>query len=57
MIKKGKGINEIIVDINNALRKSPVHVGMWQALGDGYMKMDLLQEALDSYSKAEDLIR
>lgn len=57
LIKKGKGIEEIIEDIEEALRKHPINVSLWQVLGDALMRSDLLQEALDAYSKAEDLLR
>jgi len=32
-------------------------VAIWQALGDAYMRANLLQEALDAYTKAEELLR
>jgi pilus assembly protein FimV len=57
LIKKGKGIEEIIEDIEEALRKHPIDVSLWQVLGDALMRSDHLQEALDAYSKAEDLLR
>ncbi|TES90242.1 MAG: hypothetical protein E3J88_04485, partial [Anaerolineales bacterium] len=57
LVKRGKMVEEIIMDIQEALRKHPVDVGLWQTLGDAYMRADRLQDALDSYSKAEDLLR
>jgi len=57
LVKRGKMVEEIIMDIQEALRKYPVDVGLWQTLGDAYMRADRLQDALDSYSKAEDLLR
>ena len=32
-------------------------MSVWQALGDAYMRASQVQEALDAYSKAEDLLR
>jgi tetratricopeptide (TPR) repeat protein len=57
LIKRGKMIEKVIEELQETLRKYPVDVALWQALGDAYMRNDSLQEALDSYSKAEDLLR
>jgi len=32
-------------------------VGIWQTLGDAYMRANRLKEALEAYNKAEELIR
>jgi cytochrome c-type biogenesis protein CcmH/NrfG len=34
-----------------------VDVSIWEALGDARMRIGHLQEALDAYTKAEELIR
>ncbi|NJN80525.1 MAG: tetratricopeptide repeat protein [Anaerolineales bacterium] len=34
-----------------------MEVNIWQALGDAYMRANRLKEALESYNKAEELIR
>ncbi|MGD8457548.1 MAG: tetratricopeptide repeat protein [Anaerolineales bacterium] len=57
LINSGKAIDETIEAIHEALRKHPVNPGLWQVLGDALMRSDRLQEALDAYSKAEDLLR
>jgi hypothetical protein len=57
LIKSGKAIDETIEEIEEALRKYPIDVSLWQVLGDAFMRSDRLQEALDAYSKAEDLLR
>ncbi len=57
IIKKGKFIEEIIEDLNQALIRHPINAKLWQALGDAYLRMDNLQDALDAYSKAEDMLR
>jgi cytochrome c-type biogenesis protein CcmH/NrfG len=57
IIKKGKLLEEAIEEIKEALRRHPVNVELWQVLGDAYMKENNLQEALDAYSKAENLLR
>jgi tetratricopeptide (TPR) repeat protein len=57
LIKRGKYLEEIIRDLRDALYRYPVEVTIWQTLGDAYMRENRLQEALDSYTKAEELLR
>ncbi len=57
LIRKGKFLEEIIRDLRDALYRYPVEVPIWQALGDAYMRGSRLQEALDAYTKAEELLR
>ena len=57
LIKKGRFIEEVIFDLREALYRYPVEVSIWQALGDAYMRSNQLQDALDAYTKAEELLR
>lgn len=57
LIKKGKHLEETISDLTDSLYRYPVEVGIWQTLGDAYMRDNRLKEALESYNKAEELIR
>jgi len=57
LIKKGKHLEEIIGELSESIYRYPVEVGIWQALGDAYMRANRLKEALESYNKAEELIR
>jgi tetratricopeptide (TPR) repeat protein len=57
LIRKGKMLDEIIFDLREALYRYPVEVAILQTLGDAYMRANRLQEALDSYTKAEELLR
>lgn len=57
LIKKGKMLDEIIFDLREALYRYPVEVPILQALGDAYMRANRLQDALDAYTKAEELLR
>ena len=57
LIRKGKSLEDIIRDLRDALYRYPVEVPLWQTLGDAYMRANRLQEALDSYTKAEELLR
>ena len=57
LIKKGKHLEEVIGNLSESLYRYPVEVGIWQTLGDAYMRANRLKEALDAYNKAEELIR
>jgi tetratricopeptide (TPR) repeat protein len=57
LIKKGKLLDEIIFDLREALYRYPVEVTILQTLGDAYMRANRLQDALDAYTKAEELLR
>jgi cytochrome c-type biogenesis protein CcmH/NrfG len=57
LIKKGKMLDEVIFDLREALYRFPVEVTILQTLGDAYMRANRLQDALDSYTKAEELLR
>jgi hypothetical protein len=57
LIKKGRFLDEVIYDLRDALYRYPVEVSIWQTLGDAYMRANRLQDALDAYTKAEELLR
>ncbi|HTP02609.1 MAG TPA: tetratricopeptide repeat protein, partial [Anaerolineales bacterium] len=57
LIRKGRNLDDIIRDLRDALYRYPVEVPLWQSLGDAYMRANRLQEALDAYTKAEELLR
>jgi tetratricopeptide (TPR) repeat protein len=57
LIKKGRFLEEVIFDLRDGLYRFPVDVNIWQSLGDAYMRANRLQDALDAYTKAEELLR
>jgi len=57
LIKKGHLLEESIHDLREATYRFPVDIIIWQTLGDAYMRSNRLQEALDAYNKAEELLR
>ncbi|MGZ9221637.1 MAG: tetratricopeptide repeat protein [Anaerolineales bacterium] len=57
LIRKTRLLDEVIYDLRDALYRFPVDVDIWQALGDAYMRANRLQDALDAYTKAEELLR
>ena len=50
-------LEEVTFDLKEAIYRFPVEVSIWQALGDAYMRANRLQDALDAYTKAEELLR
>lgn len=57
LIRKRFSLDDLIWDLKNAAAKSPEDSSLWQTLGDAYMRSDRLQEALEAYNQAEQLIR
>jgi tetratricopeptide (TPR) repeat protein len=57
LIRKGKLLEDVTFDLKEALYRFPVAVSIWQVLGDAYMRANRLQDALDAYTKAEELLR
>jgi hypothetical protein len=57
LIKKGRLLDEVVHDLREALYRYPVDIALWQTLGDAYMRANRLQDALDAYTKAEELLR
>ncbi len=57
IIRQNHHLEEIIKDVQEALYRYPVDVNLWVVLGDAYLRTDDLQDALDAYTKAEDLVR
>jgi len=57
LIKQEKSLEYVIQDLREALKRFPIDVSVWQSLGDAYAKNNQLQEALDAYNTAEDLLK
>ena len=57
LINDGSNLEETIRDLRDALYRHPVDVSLWQTLGDAYIRNDQVQDALDAYTKAEELLR
>jgi tetratricopeptide (TPR) repeat protein len=50
-------LDQVIDDIKQALDSQyPIEISLWQALGDAYLRNEQLEEALNAYSKAEELL-
>lgn len=57
LIKDGQYLEETIHDLRDALYRYPIDITIWQTLGDAYLRSNRLQEALEAYTKAEELLR
>ena len=57
LVNKGLFIDETIHDLRDALYRFPVDISIWQVLGDAYVRSNRLQDALDAFTKAEELLR
>jgi uncharacterized protein Smg (DUF494 family) len=57
MVQSGQALNEIVQDLRAGVYQHPVDADLWQALGDAYIRIDKVQEALDAYTKAEELLQ
>lgn len=56
-IHNGEHLDETIQSLRDALYRHPVDINIWQTLGDALARNNQLQEALDAYTKAEELLR
>ena len=57
LINQDLHLDEVIRDLHAAINKYPDDSVLYQTLGDAYMHSNMLQEALDAYNRAEDLIK
>ncbi len=58
LVDQRESLEEVIIDLSDAVEvRFPVEISLWQLLGDAYMRDNQLQAALDSFTKAEELLR
>ncbi len=57
MIMARKHLNYIVKDLQEAAKVHPEQPIVWQALGDAYIRLDQVREAMEAYTKAEQLLR
>lgn len=57
IIQSGNRLDDTIKDLQDAVYHHPVEIEIWQLLGDALAKSDRLQDALDAYTKAEELLK
>jgi tetratricopeptide (TPR) repeat protein len=51
LIKRGKQLEGIIEDLENALEESGASPALWQTLGDAYMKADRVNDSIEAYRR------
>jgi len=56
LIENGEQLDIIIDDLQEASYRHPVNANILQTLGDAYAKADRIKEALNAYTKAEELL-
>ncbi|GAP06682.1 cytochrome c biogenesis factor [Anaerolinea thermolimosa] len=57
LINAGARLDDIIADLRTALAEYPDEVILWQTLGDACIRNNRIQDALDAYTRAEELLR
>jgi tetratricopeptide (TPR) repeat protein len=57
LIRQSIQMETVIHDLRDAQYRYPVDISILQALGDAYVRVNRIQDALDAYTKAEELIR
>ncbi len=57
LIDQNASLDEVVKDLQEAIYRFPVNVNLWVSLGDAHFRSDQLKEALDAYTKAEELVR
>jgi cytochrome c-type biogenesis protein CcmH/NrfG len=57
LVRRKRHLEVVIEDLQDALYRHPVDTDLLETLGDAYVKANSLQDALDAYTKAEDLLR
>jgi competence ComEA-like helix-hairpin-helix protein len=56
LIRARVQLDDVIFDLNQALRNHPDSFELWQALGDAYLRDNQTDEAMQAYNRAEDLL-
>jgi competence ComEA-like helix-hairpin-helix protein len=56
LIRQPDKLLQVVYDLQEAVRTQPQDVSLWMALGDAQMRLGQVQEALESYNTAEELL-
>jgi tetratricopeptide (TPR) repeat protein len=57
LIQANQFLDNVIFDLRQSIYQHPADQELWQTLGDAYMRADRLQDALNAYTKAEELLQ
>jgi len=56
LIEDEQMLDKVIEDMKDALHRYPIEVSVYELLGDAYLRTDQIQAAIDTYTKAEELL-
>ncbi len=56
LIKSRQSLPIVISDLQEAVDSNPEQASIWHQLGDAYLRDNQIREAMDAYTKAEELI-
>ena len=56
MIRSNTNLEHVIQDLQAAAYRFPTDIDVWQYLGDACLRADRVQDALQAYIKAEQLL-
>jgi cytochrome c-type biogenesis protein CcmH/NrfG len=56
MIQEQENLESIVSDLENASRRFPGEINVWQNLGDAYIRLNKVPEALNAFIAAEKLL-
>jgi len=56
LIRQPDKLPQVVYGLQEAVRTQPQDVSLWIALGDAQMRLGQVQEALESYNTAEELL-
>jgi cytochrome c-type biogenesis protein CcmH/NrfG len=56
MIRSGAHLDQVIQDLQVAADRFPTEINIWQQLGDACLRADRVQDALEAFIKAEQLL-
>ena len=57
LMKNSKNLLRVISSLEEAVQNNPEEITLIQTLGDAYVRSGRLQDALDTYTKAEELLK
>jgi hypothetical protein len=57
LINSNRALDQVSTDLKELVRKNPKNYLAWQTFGDARLRSNRIQEALDAYAKAADLLK
>jgi len=57
LVNSNKSLDQVSIDLKDIVKKNPKNYLAWQTYGDARLRSNKIQEALDAYAKAADLLK